>query len=118
MKGFDRALNNQASHYLLVPSFRLAFRLITTIMLTMLVIGLLLLNDATSLGAFELKYGELCNQRYYGVSPNSVEGIQKAQGICILPFTLDIDLVDPRIYYRLDNFYANHRSFVLSRNWQ
>jgi hypothetical protein len=46
---------------LLVPSFRLAFRLITTIMLTMLVIGLLLLNDATSLGAFELKYGELCN---------------------------------------------------------
>jgi hypothetical protein len=33
-------------------------------------------------------------------------------------FTLEVALEKPKIYYRLDNFYANHRDFVKSRNYK
>lgn len=29
-----------------------------------------------------------------------------------------MDLVEPKIYYQLENFYANHRNFVKSRNYK
>ena len=30
---------------------------------------------------------------------------------CEVTFTLDTDLENPKVYYRLNNFYQNHRSF-------
>ena len=36
---------------------------------------------------------------------------------CSISFTLPKTLINPKIYYKLDNFYANHRNFVKSRNY-
>ena len=38
--------------------------------------------------------------------------------ICQVNFTPDHDLVNPKIYYQLENFYANHRNFVKSRSYK
>jgi hypothetical protein len=38
--------------------------------------------------------------------------------ICKLSFVLEQDLVNPKIYYKLENFYANHRNFVKSRSYK
>lgn len=35
-----------------------------------------------------------------------------------MTFTPTIDLVNPKIYYQIENFYANHRNFVKSRNYK
>ena len=36
---------------------------------------------------------------------------------CTIEFTPTHDLINPKIYYKLENFYANHRSFVKSRSY-
>ena len=38
--------------------------------------------------------------------------------VCNITFTPDFDMINPKIYYRLENFYANHRNFVKSRNFK
>ena len=37
---------------------------------------------------------------------------------CNVELTPTVDLVNPKIYYRLENFYANHRDFVKSRSYK
>jgi hypothetical protein len=37
---------------------------------------------------------------------------------CNVTFTPDNNLVNPKIYYRIENFFANHRNFVKSRNFK
>lgn len=34
---------------------------------------------------------------------------------CNITFSIDKTLKKPKIYYMIDNFYANHRNFVKSR---
>ena len=36
---------------------------------------------------------------------------------CSITFTPSTTLVNPKIYYQLENFYANHRNFVKSRSY-
>ena len=38
-------------------------------------------------------------------------------GVCLLKFTVTESLNKPFIYYKLQDFYANHRSFVKSRSY-
>ena len=40
------------------------------------------------------------------------------QAVCALTFVPTADLVNPKIYYQLDNFYANHRNFVKSKSYK
>ena len=49
----------------------------------------------------------------YDIDCKDVRGTGK---ICNLNFTSPKDLKNPRIYYRLDKFYHNYRSFVKSRD--
>ena len=35
---------------------------------------------------------------------------------CIVRFTPNVDLENPMVYYRLDKFYSNYRSFVKSKD--
>ncbi len=35
-----------------------------------------------------------------------------------MTFVPTVDLINPKIYYQLENFYANHRNFVKSRNYK
>jgi hypothetical protein len=62
--------------------------------------------EATSLRDFEIEYGDYCNQN------------TDKLGNCRLTINLPKDLVSPCFYYGLDNFNANHRTFVKSRNWK
>ncbi len=86
-------------------------------MLVLLGIGLLLLFTARSHSSFELDYGRLCYDKYYGTNANSSkEGVEWAQHNCFLDFTAHVDLKNPMVYYRLDNFYSNHRTYVKSKS--
>ena len=38
-------------------------------------------------------------------------------GVCLLKFRVTESLNEPFIYYKLHDFYANHRSFVKSRSY-
>ena len=33
----------------------------------------------------------------------------KLDSLCEVKFKLDFDLVNPKLYYKFENFYANHR---------
>ena len=37
---------------------------------------------------------------------------------CVISLTPDVDLVNPKIYYELNNFYSNHRNFVKSMSFE
>lgn len=37
---------------------------------------------------------------------------------CTIMFTPTVNLVNPKIYYSLENFYVNHRNFVKSRSYK
>ena len=39
----------------------------------------------------------------------------KATNICTFTIKPSVDLVKPKLYYKLDNFFSNHRNFVKSR---
>jgi hypothetical protein len=64
--------------------------------------GGLSLNYSESLNDMTIRYDDQC-----GLKP-----------ICNVTFTPSVDLVNPKIYYRLENFYANHRNFVKSRSYK
>ena len=53
---------------------------------------------------FEIQYDVACKADVLG-------------NTCTLSFTPTVDLVKPKIYYKLENFYANHRNFVKSRSY-
>jgi len=42
----------------------------------------------------------------------------KSEPLCRVTFSPTADLVNPKFYYQLENFYANHRNFVKSRNFK
>lgn len=64
--------------------------------------GILCFMQANSIKDFTIRYDDVCN----GVST------------CQVSFVTDQDLVNPKFYYQLENFYANHRNFVKSRNYK
>ena len=69
-------------------------------------LGLMLFNEAVALNDFEIPYSD-------------IEACVENRGTgepCKVSFTLEKSLTNPMVYYRLDEFYANHRSFVKSQN--
>ena len=55
--------------------------------------------EAEAINDFEVRYDDKCATLRGSNLP------------CLVTFTLDVDLENPKVYYRLDNFYQNHRSF-------
>ena len=80
--------------------------MLTFIFIVLLAVGLFLMFEATGLRDFEIEYGDYCSQN------------TDKYGTCLLKITPPEDLVSPCLYYRLDDFNANHRSFVKSRSWK
>ena len=58
-------------------------------------------TDADNLNVFEVRYDDKCSGAEY-------RGTGKD---CLVSFTPDVDLINPKVYYRLNNFYQNHRTF-------
>ena len=56
-------------------------------------------SEADNLNEFDFRYDDKCLEKRGTNEP------------CEVSFTPDVDLENPKVYYRLDNFYQNHRSF-------
>ena len=56
-------------------------------------LGYLFYNEADTLTEFEVRYDDYCKK---------TRGTGQA---CEIRFTPDVDLDNPKVYYRLDNFY-------------
>ena len=116
MKWTDRVANNGASHKLFVPKIWCTLQCLAIMVVALFTFGLWFLLEAQSHTEFQLAYNDLCKQQYEGESLAFAEGQDWAAGWCTLDFTPDVDLVNPKLYYRLDNFYANHRTFIKSHD--
>ena len=54
-------------------------------------------SEASQLHATQVRYDDQCAEQRATVVP------------CYVEIQLDQDLRNPKLYYRLDNFYVNHR---------
>jgi hypothetical protein len=79
--------------------------MLTFMMVMLLTGGYFLYSEAEKLNDFELEYGTFCET-------------STIAGTCRVQFVLETDLKNPAVYYRLDKFYHNHRSFIRSRDWK
>jgi len=73
----------------------------------------LMVSILGTFGALSLSYSEQLNDimiRYDDKCLNKV--------VCSIELIPEVDLVNPKFYYRLENFYANHRNFVKSRSYK
>jgi hypothetical protein len=73
-------------------------------MMIFLAVGYFLYFEANKLEEFEFRYDDICSS-YRGKSQ-----------LCPLQVTFPKDIERPKVYYRLNEFYANHRSFVKSNS--
>lgn len=55
---------------------------------------------------------------YEGTDKSNSLGKELASGLCTVRFKPDVDLPNPFLYFRLEHFYANHRTFVKSRSYE
>lgn len=55
-------MNNQASHFLVTPTFWCALNLLTFIFMLLIAMGLFLMFEATNLRDFEIEYGDYCSK--------------------------------------------------------
>jgi hypothetical protein len=106
LKGMERISNNQLDHWLITPSFWCATCLLTALMMLLFGIGFFLFYKSYQLQTLTIEYGTYCQQ------------FRDKNNQCEMNFILDKDMVDPKVYYRLDNFYANYRQYVKSRDWK
>jgi len=94
--------NQQIPHILITPTFRCA--VICYVLLAALLggFGALCLTSAMANNDLLIRYDDKCN----------------GLAICTIQFKPEKDLESPKIYYKLENFYANHRNFVKSRSYK
>ena len=65
-------------------------------------IGGIALSQTNSLNDYLIRYDDVCDSK----------------PVCSVTFSPPEVLVNPKVYYKLDNFFANHRNFVKSRNFK
>lgn len=101
-----RVLNNYMSHLIITPNFRCGCNLMLFFFLIFTALGYLFYEEADKLHDFKIRYDDLCaDKRGTGLD-------------CEISFTLTEDMENPKVYYRLNNFYQNHRSFQKYSNYQ
>ena len=87
------------SNLIITPTWSCGFCVMLINMIIFSSLGYVFYMDAYDLSSFELRYDEKCAEA------------RNNGDVCFLYFTADVDLVNPKVYYRLDNFYQNHRTF-------
>jgi hypothetical protein len=102
LKCWGKIQNQQITHILITPTFRCAMLCYFIFAVILIVFGVLCLTQANAIHDLQIRYDDQCN----------------GKTICTITFVPDNDLVNPKLYYELDNFYANHRNFVKSRNYK
>ena len=82
----------------------------------MVALGYFFFYEANRLNDFEIEYkcydeeNRLDNEKLVTNIDGTIE--------CEIKFTPTYSLDNPKIYYRLENFFGNHRDFVRSRDWK
>ena len=74
--------------------------------LLLAIFGAICYTQATSLNDYEFRYDDIC-----------LDESGEMREFCFVNFTVPTTLTNPKIYYKLENFYANHRNFVKSRSY-
>ena len=74
--------------------------LLSCIVVVNLSLGLLMLFDSQIRTMLTVDYGSICNMTD-----------------CYVEFTPEYNIKDPKVFYRLDQFYSNHRTFAKSKSW-
>ena len=87
------------SHQIITPTWCCGFTIMLLTFILFSSLGYLFFNEADSLNEYEVRYDDVCGK---------TRGSDLA---CEVKFTPDVDLDNPKVYYRLNNFYQNHRSF-------
>ena len=106
LKGKEKVFNNQASHWIVTPTFWCASNLFTFMFMLLIALGYFFFYEANKLNEEWIRYDDRCEtSRQMGIK-------------CKVEFTPAHDLVRPKVYYRLTEFYHNHRSFVKSRDFK
>jgi hypothetical protein len=94
--------NQEIPHVLITPTFRCAVLCYLVLIALFGGFGALCLVSAMGNNDMLIRYDDQCN------------GLKN----CRIEFTPTQDLTNPKIYYQLENFYANHRNFVKSRSYK
>jgi len=102
----QRLLNNTMGHIKATPTFWCASNLLTLNMMIFLAVGYFLYFEANKLEDFEIRYDDICSS-YRG-----------RDELCPLKVVFPKDIERPKVYYRLNEFYSNHRSFVKSMSYK
>ena len=80
------------------------------IMISCFSIGITMLYFSNRYSIIEIKYSSCLD---------NISNVEKNKKICNIPFTLDKGIKSPIfVYYKLENFYINHRNFVESKSWK
>lgn len=99
---WGRIQNQQMTHILVTPTFSCAMFCLFAMATVLGTFGGLSLSASESLNDIIIRYDDKCLNKV----------------VCNVELTPTVDLVNPKIYYRLENFYANHRDFVKSRSYK
>ena len=90
---------------MVVPTFWSGILALTFLMAVLFLFGFFLRYETTVINQVEIHdYETQCIET-------------AVDGVCLLKFRVTESLNEPFIYYKLHDFYANHRSFVKSRSY-
>lgn len=87
---------------ILYPTFPVLIIGLTCFLAVLFFTTIILVIGAMSIERQEVRYDKACN----------------AVSACQITFTATEDMTDPKIYYRLENYYGSHKKYVESRNYQ
>ena len=101
LKGMMKIKNQRIPHILITPTFTCAMIIYAILAVILGLLGSLSYLKATENNDFRIRYDDQC------------QGFTS----CEFTFTVANTLTQPKLYYELENFYANHRNFVKSRSF-
>ena len=78
--------------------------MLTISLILLLILGYFVFFETMKIKQIDIRYDDVCE---------TFRGTGRA---CKVKFTAEEDMVNPHVYYHLDNFYTNYRSFVKSRD--
>jgi hypothetical protein len=99
---WGRMLNQEIPHILITPSVSGSMLCFLVLIIIFASFGAKCLVSAMANHELLVRYDDVCNGKKN----------------CTIEFTPTHDLINPKIYYQLENFYANHRTFVKSRSYK
>lgn len=100
----DRLWNLRQPHINIVPTFWCSINFMVVWFIIFVGCGYMFFNSAIQIREMDIRYDDVCEPK------------RNTGDLCKVRFTPNATITDPVVYYRLDNFYSNYRSFVKSKD--